>query len=115
MTGVWDTVETTTLGLRNYVRSSTERLLIAAHTLEDNEDRETPNDYKIREKNERKTVDKKKTIRPCQINFLFSVTCTLAKKLCALNFFIQKLTCRCFLFIIGKKKLFSNISILKIN
>ena len=80
MTGVWDTVETTTLGLRNYVRSSTERL-IAAHTLEDNEDRETPNDYKIREKNERKTVDKKKTIRPCQIDFLFSVTCTLAKKL----------------------------------
>ena len=91
MTGVWDTVETTTLGLRNYVRSSTERLLIAAHTLEDNEDRETPNDYKIREKNERKTVDKKKTIRPCQIDFLFSVTCTLAKKTMRIEFFYSKI------------------------
>ena len=61
MTGVQDTVETTTLGLRN-VRSNTERLLIAAHSLKDNEDRETPNEYKIRKKNERKTVDKKKQL-----------------------------------------------------
>ena len=49
--GVQDTVETALLGLRNYVK----RLFIAARTVEDDEDRETPNEYKRREKNERKT------------------------------------------------------------
>ena len=44
-------METALLGLRNYVK----RLFIAARTVEDDEDRETPNEYKRREKNERKT------------------------------------------------------------
>ena len=52
--GVHDTVETAILRLRNYVRNNKERLLIAARTIED-EDRETPNEYKKRKKNERKT------------------------------------------------------------
>ena len=39
---------------------------------------------------------------PCQIDFLFSVTCAHAKKLSTLNLFIQKLACRSFLFIIGE-------------
>ena len=37
--GVQDTVETTILGLRIYVRNSKERLLIVACTIEDDEDR----------------------------------------------------------------------------
>ena len=53
--GVQDTVETAILGLRNDVRNSRERLLIAAHTIERGEDRETPNEYKKRKKNVRKT------------------------------------------------------------
>ena len=53
--GVQDTVETAILGLRNNVRNSKERLLIAAHTMEEDDDRETPNEYKKREKNKRKT------------------------------------------------------------
>ena len=53
--GVQDTVETATLVLKNYVRNSKERLLIAARTIEEDEDRETPNEYKKRKKNERKT------------------------------------------------------------
>ena len=53
MIGVQDTVETAILRLRNYVRNSKERLLIAARTTEE-EDRETPNEYKKRKKNERK-------------------------------------------------------------
>ena len=53
--GVQDTVETAILGLRNYVRNSKERLLIAAYTIEEDEDRETPNEYKKRKKNKRKT------------------------------------------------------------
>ena len=41
--------------LRNYGRNINERLLTAACTIEDDEDRETLNDYKKRKKNERKT------------------------------------------------------------
>ena len=52
---VQDTVETAILGLRYYVRNSKERLLIATHTIEEHEDRETPNEYKMR----KKTVDTK--------------------------------------------------------
>ena len=39
-----ETVQTALLGLRNYVK----RLFIAARTVEDDEDRETPNEYKKR-------------------------------------------------------------------
>ena len=52
---VQDTVETAILGLRNYVRDSKERLLIAARTIEEDGDRETPIEYKKRTTNERKT------------------------------------------------------------
>ena len=52
---VQDTVETAILELRNYVRNAKERLLIAARTLEHEENRETPNKYKKRKKNEKKT------------------------------------------------------------
>ena len=52
--GVQDTVETAALAFKNYVRNSKERLLIAARTIEDNEDRETPIEYRKRKKNERK-------------------------------------------------------------
>ena len=55
MTGVEDTVEITILGLRNYVRNSKERFLTATRIIEDGEDREIPNEYKKRKKNERKT------------------------------------------------------------
>ena len=48
-------MKTAILGFRNYVRNSTERLLIAARTIEDDKNRETPNEYKKKEKNERKT------------------------------------------------------------
>ena len=48
--GVQDTVETA-----NYVRDSKERLLIAARTIEEDGDRETPIEYKKRKTNERKT------------------------------------------------------------
>ena len=57
--GVQDTVETEILGLTNYLRNSKESLLIAACTIEEDEDRQTPNEYKKRTKNERKTVDTK--------------------------------------------------------
>ena len=53
--GVQDIVGTAILGLRNYVRNSKERLLIAARTIEEDEDRETPNEYQKRKKNEKKT------------------------------------------------------------
>ena len=53
--GDQDFVEAAILGLKNYVRNSKESLLIAARTIEDDKDRETPNEYKKREKNERKT------------------------------------------------------------
>ena len=53
--GVQDTVETAISELRNYIRNSKEKLLITARTIEGDEDRETPNDYKKRKKNERKT------------------------------------------------------------
>ena len=53
--GDQDIVEIVILGLRNYVRNSKERLLIAACTIKNNEDKETPNEYKKRKKNERKT------------------------------------------------------------
>ena len=36
--------------------------LIAAHTIEEDEDRETPNDYKKRKKNERETQWKQKQL-----------------------------------------------------
>ena len=55
MIGVEDTVEITILGLRNYVRNRKERLLTATRTIEDGEDREIPNEYKKKKKNERKT------------------------------------------------------------
>ena len=42
------------MGLTHYVRNSKERLLIAARTIEEDQDRETPNEYKKRKKNERK-------------------------------------------------------------
>ena len=48
--GVQDTVETATLELRNYVRNSKERLLIAARTTEEDADRETPIEYKKRKR-----------------------------------------------------------------
>ena len=44
--GAQDTVETAISGLRAYVRNSKERLLNAAGTIEEDGDRETPNDYK---------------------------------------------------------------------
>ena len=55
LNGVQYTVETAILGLRNYVRNSKERLLIAARTIEKHEDRETQTEYKKGEKNEKKT------------------------------------------------------------
>ena len=48
-------METAISELRNYIRNSKEKLLITARTIEGDEDRETPNDYKIRKKNKRKT------------------------------------------------------------
>ena len=60
--GVQDTVETAILGLRNYVRNSKERLLIAAYTTEEDEDREAPNEYKKRKKNKRKKQWKQKLL-----------------------------------------------------
>ena len=45
-------------------------------------------------------------IPPCQIDFLFSVTCAHVKKLGALNLFIQKLEHQFFLFISEKKNTF---------
>ena len=48
-------METAILGLRNYVRNSKERLLIAARTIGEDEDSETPTEYRKRKKNERKT------------------------------------------------------------
>ena len=42
------------MGLREYVRNSKERLLIAPHTIEEDGDKETPNEYKKRKNNERK-------------------------------------------------------------
>ena len=49
--GVQDTVETAVLGLRNYLRNSKERLLIAARTKEEDGDRETPIEYQKRKTN----------------------------------------------------------------
>ena len=40
--GVQNIVETPIFGLRNYVRKSNERLLIAARTIKGDEDRQTP-------------------------------------------------------------------------
>ena len=60
--GEQDMVEMAILGLRNYVRNSKERLLIAASTIEEDEDRETQNEYKKRKKNERKTQWTKKQL-----------------------------------------------------
>ena len=53
--GVQNTVETAISGLTNYVRKNIERLLIAARGIEQDEDRKTPNEYKKRKKNDRKT------------------------------------------------------------
>ena len=53
-----DAVETAFWVLRNYVRNSKERLLIAACTIDKDEDREIPNEYKKGKKNEgENTVD----------------------------------------------------------
>ena len=52
--GVQNTVETTIWGLIT-VNLELKRLLIATSTIEDDEDRETPNEYKLRKKNKRKT------------------------------------------------------------
>ena len=41
-------------GLNNYVRNSKERMLTAAHTIEEDGDRETPNEYKNRKENKSK-------------------------------------------------------------
>ena len=41
---------------------------------------------------------------PCQIDFLFHVTRAHAKKLGALNLFVQKLARQSFLLLIGEKK-----------
>ena len=49
-------------------------------------------------------------VRSCQIDFLFSVTSLHAKKLGALNLFIQKLARWSFLCIIGEKRTFHNFS-----
>ena len=57
--GVQETVETGILGLRNYVRHSEERLLLAACTLEEDEDRESSNEYKKRKKMNRKHIGHK--------------------------------------------------------
>ena len=55
-----DAVETAFWVLRNYVRNSKERLLIAACTIDKDEDREIPNEYKKGKKNEgENTVDTK--------------------------------------------------------
>ena len=55
-----DAVETAFWALRNYVRNSKERLLIAACTIDKDEDREIPNEYKKGKKNEgENTVDTK--------------------------------------------------------
>ena len=43
MIGVQDSVETAISRLRNYVKNTKELLLIASHTIEEDEDRETPN------------------------------------------------------------------------
>ena len=53
--GVRDTVEKAILGLKNYVGKSKERLLIAARTVESDNDRETSTEYKKRKKNEGET------------------------------------------------------------
>ena len=55
MIGVQDTVETAISGLRYYVRNSKERLLIVASTIEDDEDREIPDEYKKTEKKTQRT------------------------------------------------------------
>ena len=52
--GLQDTVDTAILRLINYVRNSKERLLIATCTIEEDEDREMPREYKKRKNNERK-------------------------------------------------------------
>ena len=52
---VQDTVETALLELRNYLRNSKTRLVTAACTTEEDEDREIPSEYKKRKKNERVT------------------------------------------------------------
>ena len=43
-------METAILGLRNYVGNSKERLLITVLTIEEDEDRKPPNEYKKRKK-----------------------------------------------------------------
>ena len=46
-------METTIFVLRNYVRNSKQRLLIAARTIEEDEDREMPNEYKKSKKSKK--------------------------------------------------------------
>ena len=47
-------METTIFVLRNYVRNSKQRLLIAARTIEEGEDREMPNKYQKGKKSKKK-------------------------------------------------------------
>ena len=47
-------METTIFVLRNYVRNSKQRLLIAARTIEEGEDREMPNEYQKGKKSKKK-------------------------------------------------------------
>ena len=51
--GFEDPMETAVLGFRNQQRNSKKRLLIVARTIKD--ERQTPNQYKKRKKNEKKT------------------------------------------------------------
>ena len=53
--GIQDTVKTAILGLRNYTRNNKKRLINATRTIENDEGREGPNEYKKRKKNEKKT------------------------------------------------------------
>ena len=57
--GAQDFVEAAILWLRNYVRNSKESLLIAARTIEDDKNRETPSEHKIGKRMKGNTVDTK--------------------------------------------------------
>ena len=52
--GIQDTVETAILGLRHYKKQK--EIVNCCRTIEENEDRETPNEYKKRKNNERKRL-----------------------------------------------------------
>ena len=50
---VRNTVRPAILGLNNYIRNNKERLLTAAHTIKEDKDRETLNEYENWKKNKR--------------------------------------------------------------